>query len=155
MVTNVPEKWLSAEMIRPFYSLRWQIELLFKQIKSVLCIHQSNTSKENRLLCEIYGKLIIAVMIHRIHADINIRLWNKKRHELSMEKLYKRLQERAFIILELLLASLQKAIAYLQDEIPRLIKHSLKYHQRSRRSTLEIIEYGPLNREKRAILDAA
>src|SRR5208337_4479292 len=79
MVTNAPQEWLSAEIMRPFYSLRWQIELLFKQIKSVLCIHHSNTGKENRLLCEIYGKLIMAVMIHRIHADINIRLWNTQR----------------------------------------------------------------------------
>lgn len=155
MVTNVPEEWLSAEMIRPFYSLRWQIELLFKQIKSILCIHHSNTGKENRLRCEIYGKLITAVMIHRIHADINIRLWNTTRRELSMEKLYKRLQERAFIILDLLLASLQKAIAYLQDEIPRLIKNCLKSRQRSRRTTLEIIQYGPLSSGNAVMLDAA
>lgn len=155
MVTNVPEERLSPEMMRPFYSLRWQIEILFKQIKTVMCIHKSHTSKENRLLCEIYGKLIMAVMIHRIHADINIRLWNTKRRELSMEKLYKRIQERAFIILDLLLVSLQKAIEYLQEEIPRLIKNCLKSCQRSRRSTLEIIEYGQLNPKITAMLNAA
>lgn len=155
MVTNAPQEWLSPEIMRPFYSLRWQIELLFKQIKTVLCIHHSNTGKENRLLCEIYGKLIMAVMIHRIHADINIRLWNTQRRELSMEKLYKRIQERAFIILDLLLASLQKAIAYLQEEIPRLIKNCLKARQRSRRTSLEIIEYGPLIAKKTGMLDAA
>lgn len=143
MVTNVPQQWLPPEMIRPFYSLRWQIELLFKQIKTVLCIHKSNTEKENRLRCEIYGKLIMAVMIHRIYADINIRLWNSKRKELSMEKLYKRIQERAFIILHLLLKSLQKAISYLQEEIPRMIKNCMKSQQRSRKSTLEILECGP------------
>lgn len=143
MFTNVPGKWLPPEMVRPFYSLRWQIVLLFKKIKMVLCIHKSDTGKENRLRCEIYGKLIMAVMIHRIHADINIRLWNSKHKELSMEKLYKRIQERAFIILDLLLSSVQKAISYLQEEIPRLIKNCMKSHQRSRRSTLEIIEFGP------------
>ena len=147
-----PEAWLPPEIIRPLYSLRWQIELLFKQIKTVLCIHKSNTSKENRLLCEIYGKLIVAVMIHRIHADINIRLWNIQARELSMEKLYKRIQERAFIILDLLLVSLQKAIAYLREEIPRLIKNCIKSRQRSRRSSLETIEYGPLSGKKRGAM---
>jgi hypothetical protein len=142
-------------MIRPFYSLEWQIELLFEQIKTVLCIHKSNTGKENRLRCEIYGKLIMAVIIHRVHADINVRLWNSKRRELSMEKLYKRFQERVFIILDLLLASLQKAIAYLQDEMLRLIKNCMKSRQRSRRFTLEIIEYGPLSSGNIAMLDAA
>lgn len=155
MITNVPEKWLPPEMARPFYSLRWQIELLFKQIKTVLCIHKSDTGKENRLRCEIYGKLIMAVMIHRIHADINIRLWNSKHKELSMEKLYKRIQERAFIILDLLLSSVQKAISYLQEEIPRLIKNCMKSHQRSRRSTLEIIEYGPCQIGRMAMIKAA
>ena len=155
MVTNVPEKWLPPEMVRPFYSLRWQIELLFKQIKTVLCIHKSDTGKENRLHCEIYGKLIMAVMIHRIHADINIRLWNSKRKELSMEKLYKRIQERAFIVLDLLLSSALKATSYLQEEIPRLIKNCMKSHQRSRRSSLEIIEYGPCQLGRMAMIKAA
>jgi hypothetical protein len=154
MITNAPEAGLPHEMIRPLYSLRWQIELLFKQIKSVLCIHKSNTGKENRLLCEIYGKLIIAVMIHRIHADINISIWNTRRRELSMEKLYKRVQERAFIILDLILLSLQKAIDYLKDEIPRLIKNCMKSRQRSRQTTLEIISYEELKAASVA-LDAA
>ena len=96
----------------------------------------------------------MAVIIHRIHADINIRLWNTRRRELSMEKLYKRIQERAFIILNLLLLSLQKAIAYLQDEIPRLIKNCLKSRQRSRRTTLETLEYGQLKAAS-DFLDAA
>jgi len=155
MVTNVPEAWLSPALMRPLYSLRWQIELLFKQLKTVLCIHRSSTGKENRLLCELYGKLIMAVLIHRIHADINIRLWNAKRRELSMEKFYKRIQERAFIILDLLLVSLRKAIAYLEDEIPRLTNNCLKFRQRFRRTTLEIIEYGPLCSKAKVMLDAA
>lgn len=142
MITNVPAQWLPAEMVRHFYALRWQIELLFKQLKTVLCIHKSNTGKENRLRCEIYGKLITSVLIHRVHAEINIRLWNNNKRELSMEKLYKRFQERAFIILDLLLLSIHKAIEYLQNEIPRLIKNCLKSQQRSRLSTLDMLELG-------------
>jgi hypothetical protein len=142
MVTSVPAEWLPAEMVRPFYSLRWQIELLFKQIKSVLCVHKFNTSKEHRLCCEVYGKLITAIMIHRIHAYVNTRLWNKKRKEVSMDKIYKRIQERAFIILDLLLKSSQSAVRYLKEEIPKLIKNCIKSYQRSRKTTLEILEYG-------------
>jgi len=94
-------------------------------------------------------------MIHRIHADINIRLWNSKHKELRIEKLYKRIQERAFIILDLLLSSVLKAISYLQEEIPRLIKNCMKSHQRSRRSTLEIIEYGPCQIRRMAMIQSA
>ena len=145
MVTNIPESWLPAEMVRPFYSLRWQIELLFKQIKTVLCIHHTNTGNVHRLRCEVYGKLIMAVFIHRIHAVFNGRLWNLHRREVSMDKLYKRIQERAFIVLRFILISVGEACDYLAAEIPRLIKNCMKSHQLSRKTTLEILEYGLKN----------
>ena len=129
-------------MVYALYRLRWQIELIFKQLKSILCIHQSVTSKENRLRCEIYGKLIMAVLLHRIHASINITLWNKYCRELSMDKLYKRMQERAFTIMQLLLQSRKKAMIYISKEIDRLIKNCLKSIQSSRRTTLEMLENG-------------
>ena len=68
-------------MARALYNVRWQVELLFKQLKSILRIHQSDTSKENRLRCELYGKLIGAVIIHRIHAVEDNLLWNKEQQE--------------------------------------------------------------------------
>jgi len=68
LTTNVPRRWLPLEVVRVLYTVRWQIELLFKQLKSILRVHQSVTGKEDRLRCELYGKLIGAVLIHRIHA---------------------------------------------------------------------------------------
>ena len=107
LITNVPQQWLPLEMTRVLYTVRWQIELIFKQLKSVLRVHQSDTSNEYRLRCELYGKLIGAVIIHRIHAAVTSRLWNTQRRELSMEKLYKRFQERAFTLLHLLLINVK------------------------------------------------
>lgn len=144
MVTNVPVELLPAHMVRHLYCLRWQIELVFKQLKSVLCIHNCKTGKINRLLCEVYGKMLMAIIVHRIHTKSNIKLWNNERREVSMDKLYKRIQERAFIILGLLLKSPDTAIKYLESEMESLLKNCLKNKQRSRRTTLEILELGPL-----------
>lgn len=144
MITNVPVEWLPANMARHLYCLRWQIELVFKQLKSVLCIHNCKTGKINRLLCEVYGKMLMAIIVHRIHTERNITLWNNEQREVSMNKLYKRIQERAFIILELLLQSPDSAIQYLETELESLLKNCLKNKQRSRRTTLEILELGPL-----------
>jgi hypothetical protein len=140
MVTNTPREWLPPEMVRPLYSLRWQIELLFKQLKSVLAIHTSATSKEPRLRCEILGKLIVAILIHRIHADVNINLWNTKRQEISMDKLYKRLQERAFILMEFLCTSLTKTLLYFTNELNRIMKNCRKLNQKSRPTTLQALD---------------
>jgi hypothetical protein len=140
LITNIPQRWLALEMVRALYTVRWQIELLFKQLKSILCVHQSNTGKENRLRCELYGKLIGAVIIHRIHAAENNRIWNTKRRQVSIEKLYKRFQERAFTVLGLLLSSILEAVAYLSDQIKRIIPACLKGRQPTRMTTLEILE---------------
>ncbi len=137
MVTNVPREWLPPEMARPLYALRWQIELLFKQLKSVLAIHKSDTSKEHRLRCELLGKLIVAILIHRIHSDVNITLWNTKRQEVSMDKLYKRIQERAFIMMGKLLTSLSEALQYLTCELERLMNNCRKLNQKSRPTSLQ------------------
>ena len=140
LVTNSPEACLPLEKAWPLYTLRWQIELLFKQLKSVFFIHRSNTKSVSRLKCEIYGKLILAVLVNRIHAYANNRLWNQKRRELSFDKFYKRIQERAFALLALLLLSAQQATRYLLAEIQRLTKNCLKLRQRSKQTTLEAIE---------------
>jgi hypothetical protein len=140
LVTNVPQRWLPLEMARALYMVRWQIELLFKQFKSILRVHQSDTCKENRLRCELYGKLIGAVIIHRIHAAETNRLWNTQRREVSMEKFYKRFQERAFTLLRMLRSSVLEAVLYLRDQLKCIIHASIKERQRSRMSTLEILD---------------
>lgn len=143
LITNVPKAWLPPETLLPLYRLRWQIELIFKQFKSILKIHQSDTANKNRLLCEIYGKLIAAVLIHRIHGQINAISYNTRGKEVSMDKLYKRILDRAIVIMKLLLISLKQTVFYLKEEIPLLIKNCLKYKQKSRKNTLELLEEPP------------
>jgi len=141
LVTNVAETILPVEMAWRLYSLRWQIELLFKQLKSVLEIHRSRARKNvSRLKCEIYGKLILAVMVHRIHALLNNLFWNQAHRELSFDKFYKRIQECAFATLHRLLLSVPMAVQYLFAEIKTAVKNCLKLQQRSRQTTLEMLE---------------
>ncbi len=139
MITNVPEKLLRPEKIYTFYRIRWQIELLFKQLKSILRIHKSATGKENRLRCELYGKLIVAVLTHRIHGFLNAESWNTDRRELSMDKFWKRLQERAFSFMRIMLKSFKQAILYLYREIKGFIKDCFKLKQPARQSSLEML----------------
>src|SRR4030042_6968295 len=48
LITNIDTVNLPAEMVWHLYSLRWQIELLFKQFKSILRIHKSISRTQAR-----------------------------------------------------------------------------------------------------------
>jgi len=57
-VTNTSPKIVEADKIRSYYSLRWQIELMFKIWKSTLNIHQLKVMNQARYLCHLFAKLI-------------------------------------------------------------------------------------------------
>lgn len=140
LITNVPGDVLPDRVAYDLYRARWQIELLFKQLKSVMRIHQSDTGIEHRLRCELYGKLILAVLIHRVHAFVQGSLWHSDRQEISFDKLHKRFQERAFLLLHQCLISLKAAVLFLRVEIPRMLRACVKSHQRSRQTTLQRLD---------------
>ncbi|HPR69626.1 MAG TPA: IS4 family transposase [Kiritimatiellia bacterium] len=136
LITNAPAALIPAELMLLLYTLRWQIELLFKQFKSTLGIHHATSGQESRLRCEVYGCLILAALILRCHAVINNRLWNQTGRELSLNKLCKRIQERCFVLLERFYLSFRHAWQYLEEEINRLINDCLKTVQKNRPSSL-------------------
>lgn len=140
LITNVPAHLLPVMQAYSLYRLRWQIELLFKQLKSIMRIHQSNTGRDSRLRCELYGKLLMAVLIHRVHAFFQGELWNSKRREISFDKFHKRFQERAILMLRQCLISIEAAGRFLVIEVPRMIKACIKSHQLSRQTTLQRLD---------------
>lgn len=139
-VTNASSEILPINIVLSLYRLRWQIELIFKQLKSVLRIHSSNTTKEYRLKCEIYGKLIMAVLIHGIHSSLNANMWTTRKMEISFDKLYKRIQERAFSLLQNMLLTVATAVKHFLREINCLAIACIKTRQPSRKTTLELLE---------------
>lgn len=63
-VTNVPIALLTIQEVFILGRYRWQIELLFKMWKSDLEVDKWASRKPERILCEIYTKLIAAIVTH-------------------------------------------------------------------------------------------
>ena len=65
-VTNIPLTLLTAPQVATLTTYRWQIELLFKLWKSHLRLDTWRTRNPWRILCEIYAKLIAALLFHAL-----------------------------------------------------------------------------------------
>lgn len=61
-ITNVPSDKIAMEQIRAIYSLRWQVELMFKIWKSTYKVDQFQKMNIFRFECYLYARLI-AILI--------------------------------------------------------------------------------------------
>jgi hypothetical protein len=66
LITNAEPELLSLKDCVLLYSVRWQIELLFKLWKSHSKLGRSNSANPWRRLCELYAKLLIVMIQHWI-----------------------------------------------------------------------------------------
>jgi hypothetical protein len=57
-ITNVPSDMLTARQMTVLYPVRWQIELIFKLWKSECALDRVAGLRRERVLCELYAKLI-------------------------------------------------------------------------------------------------
>ncbi len=64
--TNLKSSMLLAEWIYPLYRLRWQIELFFKSIKSVLTADQITSGNENIALAIAYSSILSSLLASSI-----------------------------------------------------------------------------------------
>lgn len=69
-ITNVPCSVLSSEKVQQYYSLRWQIELLFKIWKSILEIDKIGQLSLFRFEVYLYSRLILLLLCSQILAFV-------------------------------------------------------------------------------------
>lgn len=141
LITNIPkEKGISVREIIAFYPIRWNIELFFKQLKSILAIHKTEVKhNEERLRCEILGKCIIAMFISYCYSLTRSYSWETFSTEISFEKTVKYFKRNISILLELLLVSLCKAINFLKKMIAIIVRTCQKFRQISRKNSLDVL----------------
>jgi hypothetical protein len=68
-ITSLPPIY-AMEQLFALYRIRWQIELTFKIWKSILAIHRIRSAREDRVRCEVQGKLIVAVLVSILATNV-------------------------------------------------------------------------------------
>jgi hypothetical protein len=89
-VTNASMLLLPTTVVDSVYRVRWQIELVFKLAKSGAALEKTNSQNKERVLCEIYAKLIALLFFKRLVAWVP----HNNNQPLSYPKAWKRLADK-------------------------------------------------------------
>jgi hypothetical protein len=127
-LTNVPEDRLSLRQILACYALRWQIELLFKLWKSQAALKHIPSLRPERVLCEMYAKMIGLLITHFLTAPLRFLLLQQQ-IEISPAKARQVLQNRAKDLSRVIGGNLLS----FQDEINLLFHRILRFARKNKR----------------------
>ncbi|MGA7923340.1 MAG: IS4 family transposase, partial [Thermoplasmata archaeon] len=76
-LTNIGPEVLSAEEIAQLYGCRWEIELVFKELKSQYVLDQVNTTNQSVAEVLIWASLLTLVVSRRLHSAVREHLPEK------------------------------------------------------------------------------
>ncbi len=93
-ITNVPTPVWSAQTVGIAYSLRWQVELVFRAWKSGLHLATITTTTKHSTLCYLYGRMLLILLTAALSSPLRVTAWQQHR-ELSLFKLVRHCQAHA------------------------------------------------------------
>jgi hypothetical protein len=137
LLTNAPEIKLPAAMMSYVYRLRWQVELIFRQIKSVLRLDQTESDNPHRVQSEIWARLICAVLLFSWHAQVSAECWQRQACEASFEKLIRIMQHWGHALARACLGGPERLLQELRILWKQLLVNARKGRQKSRPTTWE------------------
>ncbi|MDA2616047.1 transposase, partial [Bacillus cereus] len=138
-MTNIPTEWVPKEKIYDLYSLRWQIELLFKIWKSWFQIHRCKSIKQERLECHLYGQLISILLCSSTMFKMRELLLRKKQKELSEYKAMYMIKDYFLLFHQALHKNTQELSKILLRLFNLLQRNGRKSHRYEKKTVFDIL----------------
>jgi len=140
-VTNVEAKILPCEKTMPLYRFRWQVELMFKNWKSVFSMHTLQKMKKDRYITMLYIRLILIVVNLQIINQVQSLLAKQGQREaiLSYRKALQTLKDSSLEILSILRCCGEKAIKSLSEIYYILSKNHWREKRKKRENYVDNI----------------
>jgi hypothetical protein len=138
-ITNTPSEFVPTEEVHLLYSLRWQVELIFKTWKSFFQIQQCKEIKRERFECHLYGQLISILLCSSTMFQMRQLLIKMKKQELSEYKAIYMIKD----FFPLFYQSLKKDTQELSKILLRLFhllqKNGRKSHRYEKKTVFDIL----------------
>src|SRR5665647_1837622 len=128
LLTNAPKELLPTAAAGYVYRVRWQVELIFKQWKSVLRLDVLPSENAFRVQCEVWARLLTALLAFVWYQHANAACLKLHQCEISFSKVAKRLQQQG----QSLVRALFGDRAWIKSEFRRLWKRILKLARKER-----------------------
>jgi hypothetical protein len=93
-ITNVPATVWTPKTVGIVYSLRWQVELVFRAWKSGLHLATVTTTTKQSTLCYLYGRMLLILLTSALSSPLRVTVWQQDR-ELSLFRLVRHFQASA------------------------------------------------------------
>jgi len=114
-ITNVPATVWPPQTVGSVYSLRWQVELVFKTWKSGLHLATITTTTQSSTLCYLYGRMLLILLTSALCPTLRAAVWLKQQREVSLLKLVRHFQAGADHWLQSLFQSPLQLAAFLSQ----------------------------------------
>lgn len=137
LLTNAPAQLLPSAAIGYLYRVRWQIELVFKQCKSVLRLDVLPSDNASRVQCEVWARLLTALLTFVWYQHTNATALKLYQCEMSFAKVAKLLQQHGQSIVRTLFTRGEHLLSEWRSIWNKLLKLARKERQLSRSNTWE------------------
>lgn len=136
-ITNLSVNDFEPSQIISFYRIRWQIEILFKAWKSIICFREVHSMNEHRFMCLLYGQMIWVTLNMKIFQAIKIFTWNKYKIEVSELKGYKILKQLNNILKEAIKENdVEKFLAFIKSAAEAIFFFGEKEYRKNQKNPI-------------------
>ncbi len=138
-ITNTSLEEVPTNYVHSLYSLRWQIEILFKTRKSFFEIDECKNIKREHLECHLYGQLIGILLCSSTMFQMRQFLLEKKKQELSEYKAIYMIKDYFPLLFQAIAVGTEELLKILHRLYQLLKKNGRKCHRHKNMTVFDIL----------------
>ncbi|MGL4848339.1 MAG: IS4 family transposase [Clostridium sp.] len=139
-ITNISSDVVATDQVHEIYSLRWQIEIMFKVWKSIFNITAVKNIKKERFKCFLYGRLISLILASQIVFTAKEITNAESGKDISILKSFNLVNEYFYTVTKNIFKSELNKMSFLNSVIQTLQRLGTKSIRNGRTQVFEIIE---------------